>query len=317
MTTFQPSSRRPRRHLVALALAGALLVALGPVSAQGATRYTLDVSERGDFVAQTNFVQCVGASMQMMLNMIEPGRDRSARRGSSSSRTSRAPGAGRGPTAASARAPASAGGQPASNILGAGPYRLVGTKTLAQAMQTAAEAIKATGRPVGLLVWRGRHAWVMSGFEATADPGTTDEFRVTRAMVHDPLYPHGNAVWGRSPRPGRGDHGQRARASVRAAPDAQPARRPDDHARRQVRPGAAVQDRSPGLVRRTLGHAREAYARGAARTPPRFREERHAVVREIAARAHRAVRRRGRALSATPSAGRCSGIRRCSSAATS
>ena len=69
-------------------------------------------------------------------------------------------------------------------------------------MRTAAEAIEATGRPVGLLVWRGRHAWVMSGFEATADPGTTNDFRVTRAMVHDPLYPHGNAVWGRSPRPG-------------------------------------------------------------------------------------------------------------------
>ena len=42
----------------------------------------------------------------------------------------------------------------------------------------------------------------MSGFEATADPGTANDFRVTRAMVHDPLYPHGNAVWGRSPRPG-------------------------------------------------------------------------------------------------------------------
>ena len=112
MTTFQPSSRRPRRHLVALALAGALLVALGPVSAQGATRYTLDVCGQGDFVAQTNFVQCVGASMQMMLNMIEPGRDRSAAP-SSSSRSSREPGAGRDPTAESARAPASAGGQPA------------------------------------------------------------------------------------------------------------------------------------------------------------------------------------------------------------
>src|SRR3989337_1368096 len=80
MTSLEPVSRRPRRHLAALALAGALLVALAPVPAQGATRFTLDVSDRGDFLAQTNFVQCVCASMQMMLNMIEPGRYRSASR---------------------------------------------------------------------------------------------------------------------------------------------------------------------------------------------------------------------------------------------
>ena len=34
----------------------------------------------------------------------------------------------------------------------------------------AARAMESTGRPVGLLVWRGRHAWVMSGFKATKDP---------------------------------------------------------------------------------------------------------------------------------------------------
>jgi hypothetical protein len=33
---------------------------------------------RQDFVAQTNNVQCVGASMQMMLNMLTPGGDQSA-----------------------------------------------------------------------------------------------------------------------------------------------------------------------------------------------------------------------------------------------
>jgi hypothetical protein len=200
MTSFDPTTHR-RRHLAALALAGAMLVALAPVSASSARQYTLDVSDRGDFVAQTNFVQCVGASMQMMLNMIEPGRDRSAAtqlrlqrlaREWSGSRPD-----GRQRSGASVR-----GWAAGLNILGAGPYRLVGTKTLREAMRTAAEAITATGRPVGLLVWRGRHAWVMSGFTATGDPGTTDEFRVTRAMVHDPLYPHGNAIWGRSPSPG-------------------------------------------------------------------------------------------------------------------
>ena len=54
----------------------------------------------------------------------------------------------------------------------------------------------------GLLVWRGRHAWVMSGFKATRDP-LLKGAKVTAAIVEDPLYPHGgSSVWGRSPAPG-------------------------------------------------------------------------------------------------------------------
>ena len=201
MTTLPLVRARPHRPLAALALAAAMLVALVPGPASGATTFRLDVSDRGDFVAQTNFVQCVGASMQMMINMIEPGRDRTAAtqlrlqqlaRNWSGSRPD-----GRQRQGASVR-----GWAAGLNILGAGPYRLVGTKTLGEAMKTAAGAIAATGRPVGLLVWRGRHAWVMSGFVASADPRKTDDFKVTRAIVHDPLYPYGNAVWGRSPSPG-------------------------------------------------------------------------------------------------------------------
>ena len=87
------------------------------------------------------------------------------------------------------------------NTLGAGPYRLVGTTTLDEALKMAATAIRQTGKPVGLLVWRGRHAWVMSGFQATADPLLTTNFKVTAAIVLDPLYPHGSSVWGPSPKP--------------------------------------------------------------------------------------------------------------------
>lgn len=184
-----------------MVLAGALLIALAPGPASGATRYTLDVSDRGDFVAQTNFVQCVGASMQMMLNMIEPGRDRSAATQLRLQRLARA-WSGSRPDGRQRQGASVRGWAAGLNILGAGPYRLVGTETLGQAMRTAAEAIASTGRPVGLLVWRGRHAWVMSGFTATTDPSVTDDLRVTRAIVHDPLYPHGNAIWGRSPSPG-------------------------------------------------------------------------------------------------------------------
>lgn len=179
----------------------ALPMAVLPAGAAGAERHTIDVASRGDFVAQTNFVQCVGASMQMMLNMIEPGRDRTARtqrRLQDLARDWSGPRPGGGD-----RQGASVRGWAAGlNIEGGGPYMLVGETTLAAALQTAARAIAETGRPVGLLVWRGRHAWVMSGFTATADPLETDDFEVTRAIIHDPLYPYGSSVWGPSPAPG-------------------------------------------------------------------------------------------------------------------
>ena len=196
MTTSRPERRR---RLTALALGGLLLLSLAPSSVGAAQRHTLDVGSRGDFVAQTNFVQCVGASMQMMLNMIEPGRDRSARtqrRLQDLARHWSGPRPGGGD-----RQGASVRGWAAGlNIEGGGPYRLVGEDTLAEAMRTAAEAIAATGKPVGLLVWRGRHAWVMSGFEATKDPQLGG--KVTGAVIYDPLYPYGSNVWGPSPKPG-------------------------------------------------------------------------------------------------------------------
>jgi hypothetical protein len=199
--TASSLTRRPRLRLLGLVLAAVLgmsAVAVGPAGAASAFR--LDVSTPRDFVAQTNFVQCVGASMQMMLNMIEPTDDRTAAeqlrlqelaRYYSGSRPD-----GRQRQGASVR-----GWSAGLNLEGAGPYRLVGTTTIEEAMQIAATAIRATGKPVGLLVWRGRHAWVMGGFTATADPAATTDFTVNAAIVLDPLYPHGSKTWGPSPRP--------------------------------------------------------------------------------------------------------------------
>jgi hypothetical protein len=196
-------SRRPTAatRSIRVVLAGLLLAAILPLPATAATKaYTLDLGARGDFVAQTNFVQCVGASMQMMLNMIQPGTDRTAAtqlelQELARSLSGQRPG-GRERQGASVR-----GWAAGLNLRGAGPYQLVGTTTLEEAVLTAAKAIRQTGKPVGLLMWRGRHAWVMSGFRATGDPlvpGT----RVTAVIVEDPLYPYGSSTWGPSPAPG-------------------------------------------------------------------------------------------------------------------
>lgn len=195
------TSRNPRRAAGAV-LAALLIVALVPGTSIAARRHTVDLGARADFVAQTNFVQCVGASMQMMLNIIEPGRDRSAKTQRRLQELARE-WSGRRNDGHQRQGASVRGWAAGLNVLGAGPYKLVGETTLEAALRTAATAIADTGKPVGLLVWRGRHAWVMTGFQATADPLATDDFEVTAALVMDPLYPHGSSVWGPSPRPGQ------------------------------------------------------------------------------------------------------------------
>ncbi len=155
----------------------------------GASRAVrVDLYAPGDFVSQTNLVQCVGASMQMMLNMIDGTPDRTAatqRRLFDLARSLRDPTVSADPRWHGASAAGWAIGLTAS---GAGPYAVRSAATLAEALSLAASAIARTGRPVGLLVWQGAHAWVMSGFEATSDPADRSAL-VTAVRVLDPLYP--------------------------------------------------------------------------------------------------------------------------------
>jgi hypothetical protein len=154
----------------------------------------MNLYERGDFVAQRRSDWCVPASIQTMINMIDDRRgrpaptqarlDRMARRLS----TWRLVGAGSEPE----------GWARTLDRLGYGPYVVRAERTRAAAFATVARAIRSTRRPVGLLVWRGAHAWVVSGFRATADPARTDRFHVTHLYVHDPLYPRGSSLWGPS-----------------------------------------------------------------------------------------------------------------------
>jgi hypothetical protein len=194
------------RMLLAAALLGVTLAGF-PVpgnvpDATAAGGFQVALYRSGDFVAQTNLYQCVGASMQMMLNMIGSQNDRTAttqRRLWQLARTFSPP---RPPDQPPRRGASVRGWAAGLNILDAGPYRVVGFSTIGEAARAAAHTMRATGKPIGLLVWAGRHAWVMSGFRASADPRTSGKFRVTHVQVLDPLYPLGSSVWGLSPSPG-------------------------------------------------------------------------------------------------------------------
>ena len=85
--------------------------------------------------------------------------------------------------------------------LGYGKYKVSVQPSIKAAIQAAAKALRATNRPVGLMVWRGAHSWVMSGFTATADPAVTTTYTVTAVYIEDVWYPRHSNIWGDSRKP--------------------------------------------------------------------------------------------------------------------
>ncbi|HEV8489756.1 MAG TPA: hypothetical protein VGQ58_08230 [Candidatus Limnocylindrales bacterium] len=198
------------RSFPALATSLALLasVALASPAAAADKPYRFDLYRKGDFVSQTTVYMCVGASMQMMLNMIEPTDNRTAARqkelwelARSFRRTNDPTQMNSGSINHTRRGASSRGWAAGLTVLGAGPYHVTARPTLKEAANVAARQIRLTGQPVGLLVWRGAHAWVVSGFEATGDPLYDPRAEVTHLYILDPYYPRVSKLWGPSAAP--------------------------------------------------------------------------------------------------------------------
>jgi len=88
------------------------------------------------------------------------------------------------------------------NRLGDVQYELRIYRTRAEALHEAASAVSSTGHPVILLAWRGAHAWVMTGFEADADPAVFADAKIGGTYILDPWYPRLSRIWGPSDPPG-------------------------------------------------------------------------------------------------------------------
>jgi len=169
-----------------------------PTPAPVPQAFALNLYQEGDFVPQYTFDWCVAASIQIAHNLIDD-----TGGGSWADRVQQ------GDLWEMARARSSNSFNGANPFgwakvlteVGMGPYAVVSIPGYEDALQTAARAIAETGRPVGLVMWRGRHAWVMSGFESLGDPAQFPEFSVTGIRVLDPLHPHGSDQWGPSPAP--------------------------------------------------------------------------------------------------------------------
>jgi hypothetical protein len=151
----------------------------------------IDLHRPSDFVSQATKDFCVPGALATMMNLIDrdrtlvhPGQEE-LNRISRSLSTDRLKGAGSEPE----------GWAGTLNRLGYGPYEVRSVRTREAAVVVAAEAIRATGLPVGLLVWRGAHAWVMSGFEGVEDPADRS-LAVSAVLVQDPWYPRVSSIWG-------------------------------------------------------------------------------------------------------------------------
>jgi hypothetical protein len=185
---------KERTHLMRLALraiAGltlALAVFGGAVPTAAADTWTgrYSVYTAGVFSMQHLDFTCVGASTQMILNIITGETHHSA--GAQKTYWSYGHdhdrylgGVGVDPV----------GWVTALEHFGAGNYSINAATGYQAELQALAAALRAAGRPVGLFVHHGGHAWVMTGFEATADPQTSADYQVTAIQVMGPLYPYG------------------------------------------------------------------------------------------------------------------------------
>jgi hypothetical protein len=138
------------------------------------------------FVTQKDFTWCVAASVQMMVNIVKHRGDRT---GATQQRMIRyAQASDHGPWGPGGGTDVS-GWIAALRHFGAGKYRAVGARTPAAALRIAATAMRQTGRPAGMLVMEGRHAWILHGFESRTDPKHDRRTRITSVRVSGPLYP--------------------------------------------------------------------------------------------------------------------------------
>lgn len=177
-----------RRTTVVVCLVLASLLGSAAVPVRGAWDGRFSIWRARAFATQYNDFSCVGATIQIMLNLINDGSDRSRRRQFEyldyAQEHSRYPVTDLG-----------ADPQGWANAMihygGGKDYGWSTDLTIQGALYTAAKQMRETRKPVGLLVHFGRHAWVMTGFESDADPAQTDNFTVTAAEVVGPLWPHG------------------------------------------------------------------------------------------------------------------------------
>jgi putative peptidoglycan lipid II flippase len=145
-----------------------------------------------DFVGEFKDTWCVPAAMQTAMNIMSAKPD-----------TTRDTQAKLFDLAVSIAGSANGGTDPDGwaeglSVLGYGRFKVDARNTMDEAIRVVVKQIRVTQRPAGLIVWRGWHSWVVSGFTATADPAVTDAYSVISLRIEDVWYPRHSTIWGDS-----------------------------------------------------------------------------------------------------------------------
>jgi len=159
--------------------------------------FAMNLYGDGDFMSQIDVTYSIAASMLTMRNIMVEGWDRRQATQRQYHQLARE----LSPQPLDGQGAEPEGWVGGLNELGFGPYELSIQPTFEDAVAAIARAIRFTGRPVGLLIWRGAHTWVVSGFEADADPAFTTEFQVNGLYIEDVWYPKTSQSWGDRPEP--------------------------------------------------------------------------------------------------------------------
>ena len=201
--------RRPSHPgLIARVVIAALLLALAaggsvsprPVAAASLPRWTggIDLYRSGVFTTQRTWLWCTAADVQIMRNIARHQADHSR--------------SGQQRYFDYMRAhdryaiPVSDGVDPAGWTAGLrhyvdGRYRLVASTSFDSALRSAVTNLRRTNLPVAITVSHGNHAWILTGFTATADPAVTTHFTVTSVRVTGPLWGLQSRTYGYDMRP--------------------------------------------------------------------------------------------------------------------
>ena len=154
--------------------------------------FSMDLYDSGDFVGEFKDVWCLPAAMQTAMNVMDVGGDHT--RATQGHLFDLARSIAPAPDGAAEPEAWAAG----LTQLGYGKYEVRSAGSIGSAVRLVATHIRDTNRPAGLLVWRGAHSWVVSGFTATADPALTDDFDVVALRIEDVWYPRFSTIWGYS-----------------------------------------------------------------------------------------------------------------------
>jgi hypothetical protein len=199
-------ARRRRLAFVPVALAFAAAAAFGlapgsaPSSVNALSRWTggVDLYRSGVFTTQKTWLWCTAADVQIIRNIVDHKSDHSTANQQRYFDYMRAHDR--------YRIPVSDGTEPSGWAAGLrhyvdSRYRMVASTSFAAALRSAVTNLRKTNLPAALLVAHGDHAWVLTGFTATADPARTSHFTVTSVRVTGPLWGLQSRSYGYDMRP--------------------------------------------------------------------------------------------------------------------